>query len=100
MQRLRHVHFSFETRVHREERRTVQLLESRNQHNVDIFYVENIEVANVELGLAAVSKDLTANSLVKLLVLRQIVLELSALLAIDVLRKQAWFTPAWQIAPS
>ena len=86
--------------MHREERRTVQLLESRNQHNVDIFYVENIEVANVELGLAAVSKDLTANSFVKLLVLRQIVLELSALLAIDVLRKQTRFTPAWQIAPS
>ena len=86
--------------MHREERRTVQLLESRNQHDVDIFYVENIEVANVELGLAAVRKDLTANSFIKLLVFRQIILELSALLAIYVLWKQARLTPAWQIAAS
>jgi hypothetical protein len=96
MKRLGHVNFPFEAWVHRQKGCPVQFLESGHEHDVDVLYVEYVEVTNVKFCLAAVSENLPANSLIELLVLRKVVLELRAW--VSVLGQQTRLAPTWEFA--
>jgi hypothetical protein len=63
MQRLSHENLSSELRFHGDERCTIKFLESAHQYNLNIFGINDVEVAHVVLGGEAIDKVLTVDSL-------------------------------------
>lgn len=62
---LGHENFAFELGMHRKEWSSVQFLESRHEHDLQIFHFEHVEVAEVELCSAPINEKLAVDLLVK-----------------------------------
>ena len=66
--------------MHRKKWRSVQFLEGAHKHDLNIFYRQNIKVAQVEFCLTSINEQLPIYALVKSLAIRSLILLLNRLL--------------------
>ena len=60
---LSHKDLAAELRMHGDEGCTIELFESRDKHNLDVFDGQDIEVSQVKLSRTPIDKELTVNTL-------------------------------------